>query len=111
MGKPIAVLQCVLNVNPLLKTMNGKLSVLDLPKLLMQRKKIKELIIYAVGIKKAHQSGPAFLMMYQSVQKMLERHPSLYTTWTMDENKTAVHATKVIGMKPHKWFEIFEKTL
>lgn len=110
-GKPIAVLQCVLNVNPLLKKMKGKLRAIDLPRLLLKRKEIQELIVYAVGIKKAHRSGPAFLMMYKAIEKMVQRYPTLYTTWTMEENKPAVNGSEIIGMKPYKWFEVFEKTL
>ncbi|MBK9017776.1 MAG: hypothetical protein IPM82_29090 [Saprospiraceae bacterium] len=110
-GEPVGVLQCVLNINPLLKPLNGKMRVADLPRLWRQRSQIQEIVIYAIGIKKAYQNGRAFQLLHAAMGEMVKRYPTVYTTWTTDENATAVRASEIIGLKPYKWFEIFEKPL
>jgi hypothetical protein len=105
------VLQCVLNVNPLLKTLNGKLRMAALPGLWRQRKSIREIVIFAVGVKKAYRKGRVFRMLHAAMVEMLQRYPAVFSTWMTEKNMTAIKASEVIGMEPYKWFEIFEKTL
>lgn len=108
-GKPVGVMECVMNINPLLKTLNGKLQPADLLRLWIQRRAIREIVIYAVGIKKTFTQGPVFRMLHTAMGQIAQRYPVVYGTWMTEENVTATNATGIIGMEPYKWFEIFEK--
>lgn len=110
-GKPVGVLQCVMNVNPLLKTLNGKLQPTDMLRLWIQRRAIQEIVIYAVGIKKAYQNGRVFRLIHAAMGQIAQRYPVGYSTWMTEENDTAIKAAKLIGLELYKWFEIFEKPL
>jgi len=110
-GKPVAVLQCVLNVNPLLQPLKGKIRITDIGSLLVQRKAIREIVVYAVGIKKAYQKSRAFILLTDAMLKIAKLYPVFYSTWISDDNIQAVRSTEIIGMKPYKWFEVYGKEI
>ena len=110
-GKPVGVLQCVLNINPLLKPLNGRIRITDLFKIPAQRRAIREVVVYAVGIKKAYQKSCAFILLTDAMMKIARRYPSVYSTWMSDDNIAAVRASEIIGLKPYKWFEVYGKSL
>ena len=110
-GKPVGVLQCVLNINPLLQTLKGRIRVTDFFRLPVQRKAIREVIVYAVGIRKAYQNSRAFLLLTDAMLKIARRYPVVYSTWMSDDNIAAVRASEIIGLKPYKWFEVYGKSL
>ena len=110
-GKPVGVIQCVLNVNPLLQTLNGKFRFIDLFRLWRARKQIKEILIYAVGVKKAYQKGRVLKMLHAAMGELIQQYPAVYSTWIKAENLSAVKASALIGLVPYKWFQIFQKPL
>jgi hypothetical protein len=110
-GKPVGVLQCVLNINPLLQSLKGRIRITDIYKLLVQRKAIREVVVYAVGIKKAYQNSRVFILMVNAMLKIAQRYPVVYSTWMSDDNIAAVRTSEIIGLKPYKWFEVYGKTL
>ncbi|MCX6233779.1 MAG: hypothetical protein NT175_03530 [Bacteroidetes bacterium] len=110
-GKPVGVLQCVLNINPLLQSLKGRIRITDIYKLLVQRKAIREVVVYAVGIKKAYQNSRVFILLIDAMLKIAQRYPVVYSTWMSDDNIAAVRASEIIGLKPYKWFEVYGKTL
>jgi hypothetical protein len=110
-GNPVAVLQCMLNINPLLQSLNGRIRLTDLYKILIRRKNIKEVVVYAVGIKKAYQNSRAFILLTDAMLKIVNRYPVVYSTWMSDDNIAAVRASRIIGLSPYKWFEVYGKQL
>jgi rRNA-processing protein FCF1 len=110
-GNPVAVLQCVLNVNPLMQSVNGKIRIPAIPRLLVQRKAIHEVVVYAVGIKKAYQRSRAFILLTDAMLKIAKRYPVVYSTWMSDDNIQAVRSSEIIGLQPYKWFEVYGKKL
>jgi hypothetical protein len=110
-GKPVGVLQCMPNVNPSLKKMKGSPNILDMLRFLWQRFFIKEIVIYAIGIKKSYQNGIVFLLLNEALRRMVHTYPVLYTTWMTESNITAVRASETFGLKPYKWFGIYSKSL
>jgi hypothetical protein len=111
LGEPVGVLQCVLNINPVLQHLEGRIRISDLFKLPAQRKAIREVVVYAVGIKKAFQNSPVFMLMTDAMFRIARRYPVIYSTWMSDDNISAVRASELIGMKPYKWFEVYGKSL
>jgi hypothetical protein len=110
-GKPVGVLQCMPNVNPLLKTMKGRPNILDIIRFLWHRRNLNEIVIFAVGIKKSYQKGIVFLMIFEALRKMVQRYHVLYTTWMTEDNIPAIKASESFGLKPYKWFGIYSKSL
>jgi hypothetical protein len=110
-GKPVGVLQCVLNINPLLQSLKGRIGITDTAKLLVQRKAIREVIVYAVGIKKAYQNSRVFFLLTDAMFKIASRYPVVYSTWMSDDNVSAVRASEIMGMKPYKWFDVYGKSI
>jgi hypothetical protein len=110
-GKPVGVLQCVLNINPLLHSLKGKIRIRDIYRLIVGRQAIREIVVYAVGIKKAYQNSRVIMLLTDSIRKIVQRYPVVYSTWMSDDNIAAVKASEIIGLKPYKWFEVYGKSL
>ena len=110
-GKPIGVIQFALDINPLLKSFNGKFSPVKYLKLLKNRKKIKRAIIFAVGIKKNFQHTRAPQLLFNATLALAKPFDELETTWMYDENVLGVKAADRLGMQPEKHYLIYGKEL
>lgn len=107
----IGVLQLMLNINPLLAPCYGKIGLGGLIRLLTQRKKIKELVIHAVGIKKAYQHSYAIKLFVDRLLQLSKDYLVLSTSWMTEDNKEAGKAADILGLQAYKWFGIYEKKL
>ena len=110
-GEPVAVLMCVWDINPLLRRMYGKVGPLKYFHFLHGRKKIRKLIIYAVGIRKSYQRTRAFSLLLDSMCQIALNYDVLETTWMLPENVLATKAAERLGMVPDKHFFIYGKPL
>jgi hypothetical protein len=82
-----------------------------LPGLLLKRNRVKELVIYSVGIKKAFQHTRISAMLIKSGIKIFQKYSTVSTTWIYDDNKSIIHIAELFDMKPHKYFCIYSKSL
>jgi hypothetical protein len=110
-GEPVAVLMCVLDIDPLLRKLNGRVGPVKYLRFLRERKRIHRLIIYAVGIKKAYQRSRAFELLLNAMCEMALRYEEVETTWIMPHNILAIRAAERLGLAPDKHFVIYEKRL
>ena len=110
-GAPVGVLQCVLNINRVLRPLKGKLTTFSLPRIFMERRHIREIVIYAIGIKKAYQKTRVYKLLLDSMCRIALRYGVVSTTWMSEDNLAAVRASKHLGLKPYKYFAIYEKPL
>jgi len=110
-GTPVGVLECVLDINPLLRQFHGTVGPVKFFRFLRKRKKVSNLIIYAVGIKKAYQGTHAFALLLDAVCRMLRKYEVLETTWMSDDNMLALRAAKLLGLERDKEFVIYRKAL
>jgi hypothetical protein len=110
-GKPVGVFQCVLDINPLLLPMRGKVGPVKYLKFMKGRKEIRDLIIYAIGIKKDYQRTEVFKLLLNSMCSMAKNYQTLTTTWMSEENLPAVRASEYLGLKPYKYFVIYGKSI
>ena len=110
-GVPVGVLECVLDINPLLRQFRGTVGPVKFLRFLRKRKKIRNLIIYAVGIKKAYQGTHVFALLLDAACRMARNFDVLETTWMSDDNKLALRAAKLLGLERDKEFVIYGKTL
>ena len=110
-GKPVGVLQCVLDINPLLLPLRGKVGPIKYLKFMNGRKAIKDLVIYAIGIKKEYQRTQVFKLLLNSMCLIAQNYQALTTTWMSEDNLPAVRASEYLGLKPYKNFVIYGKSI
>jgi hypothetical protein len=109
--EPVGVLQCMLNINPLIKMFNGRMKWIDYPIYFHKRKFIKEIILYAVGIKKQYQGTKVAQLLVDALSYIGSKYKTLSTTWMSDDNIKAVKHAEYFGLEPYKWFSIYKKSL
>ncbi len=110
-GRPVGVLMCVLDINPPLRRLHGKVGPIKYLRFINDKKKIKNLIVYAVGIRKTHQHMIVFKLLLDAMVRMARNFDTLETTWMSPSNLHAIGASERLGMKPDKHFAIYEKPL
>jgi hypothetical protein len=110
-GNPVAAIQFVLDINPYLKKFAGRQNIFRYLQLLKNKKQIRKLIIFAVGIKKSYRRTPAFHLLLQSTFDVAAKFDVLETTWMSPENESAVHAAKCLGLEIDKEFLIYGKKI
>ncbi len=110
-GSPVAVLMCVLDINPLLKRLNGRIGPIKYLRFLQARKSIRSLLIYAVGIRSSYQRTRVFCLLVNAMARIARNYDTLETTWMLEKNLPAIRAAELFGMKPDKYFAIYEKRL
>ncbi|MDH5202323.1 MAG: hypothetical protein OEZ31_07985 [Nitrospirota bacterium] len=112
-GRPVGVLHCVLDINPLLKRMGGKVGPISYIKFHRDRKKIRKFIIYSVAIKKAYQRTIVYRLLLNALCEITLKFGFQFieTTWMSEENTSAIKASEHLGLKPDKQFAIYEKTM
>lgn len=110
-NEPVGVVQCVLNINKILKPLNGKPGLTGFLKFIIGRLSIKEVVIYTVAIKKEFQKSPAASIIYNSLCQVAEKYQVMATTWMSDDNIRAIKSAEKLGIKPYKWFTLYNKKI
>ncbi len=110
-GKPVGVLQMVLNVNPILAPMKGRRSLGGLLRFIRQRFAVREVVLYAIGVKKEYRRSVVFKLLLDAFYRLAQRYRVAYCTWMSDANTAAVTAADHAGFIPYKWFEIYGKPI
>lgn len=110
-GEPVGVLECVLDVNPLLKKFNGRVGPIKLCRYQYEKNKIRSLIVFAVGIKKAYQGTRVYKLLLDSLCAQAVSCDSVETTWMSDDNLLALRAANHLGLERDKEFVIFRKNV
>ncbi|OGU74101.1 MAG: hypothetical protein A3H45_06980 [Ignavibacteria bacterium RIFCSPLOWO2_02_FULL_55_14] len=108
--EPVGVLQCVLDVNPLLQPMRGgRATPFGVFHFLTHRSHIRRLIVYAVGIKRHWQRGRVHALLFDALHRMARNFDELETTWMSPDNAIALHAAERFGMTEDKHFAIMTR--
>jgi hypothetical protein len=109
--EPVGVVQCVLDVNPILGSMKGRLGPIGCLKYLAARGRVRDLVIYAVGIKRPYQHSRVYKLLLDSVCWMVRGSRCLTTTWMLDDNCPSIKAADDLRLKPYRHFEIYSKRI
>lgn len=109
-GQPVGAAHFALNINPLLRAFNGKIMFWDIPALLWKRRKIKELIIFTVAVKKAFRNKRVFARLLKSAIEIFRKYSTVSTTWISDEN-LGENLYSILDMKPGKHFALYSKKI
>jgi hypothetical protein len=107
--EPVGALQCALDINPLLQPLKGRMGPVGCVKYLTGRKRIRDLVVYAVGIKQAYHHSRAYKLLLDALCWMVRDCHCLSTTWMYDDNRPSVRAADDMGLKPYKHFVIYSK--
>ncbi len=110
-GQPVGVLMCVLDINPLLHAMHGKPGPVTYLRFLQNRKRVKNLIVYAVGIRKSHRHTTVGRLLFTAMVQTALDYETLETTWMSPSNRLALRTAERLGMTPYKHFAIYDKSL
>jgi hypothetical protein len=110
-GSPVGVLECVPDINPLLKRLNGRIGPVKYLRYQRGRRKLQTLLIYAVGIKKAYQGTRVYKMLLDALIHVAGRYQILETTWMSPGNFLALRAAGHVGLEYDKEFVIYRKEI
>jgi hypothetical protein len=110
-GQPVGAIQFVVNFNQLIKCYKHGIKPWNIPALLLKRNRIKELIIFTFGVKKNFHNTRVSASMIPPAIKIIQKYSSISSTWMSDDNKSIIHISELIEMKPYKHFGIYSKPL
>lgn len=111
-SEPVGVLQCMLDINPLLRGFpNGHLTPWGLSAFFVRRRSIRRLVVYAVGIKRSWQRGRVHALLFAALHRMARDFDELETTWMSPGNPISIRAASRFGMEEHKHFVMMRKEL
>lgn len=105
-GQAVGVLQCVQNINPLLKQLNGTAGPLKFLRYQHSRKSVRDLIVYAVGIKRSYQHTRVYSLLLREMCRLALQCDTLEATWMSEDNAMANHAAGHVGLLRDKEFVI-----
>jgi hypothetical protein len=110
-GEPVGVLQCVLDINPLLRRWHGTAGPIKYLRYQRHRRRLRHLIIYAAGIKKAYQRTRVHKLLFDALCRIAVRYDVLETTWMSEDQPLAIRAVEHFGLERDKDFVIYQKSL
>jgi len=110
-GEPVGVLECVQDVNPLIRDLHGSAGPLKYVNYQRKRKNIRRLIVYAVGIKKSHQRTRVYKFLVDALRRYAASYDVVETTWMSEENALSIRAAERFGLEPDRKFAIYQKNL
>jgi hypothetical protein len=108
-GEPVGVLECVQDVNPLLRCLKGKVGPLKYLRYIRARKNLRTLVIFAVGIKRAYQHTRVYKLLLDAMRSIAMNYDVLETTWMYDDNVLSIRAAEHLGLEREKEFVILRK--
>lgn len=108
-GQPVGALLCVLDVNPLLRQLRGYVGPLSYLRFVRQRRRVRDLVVYAVGITHAYRGTPAYELLVRVMCATAMRCRTLSTSWISDDNRPAIGAAERLGLEPHKEFAVYRR--
>jgi hypothetical protein len=110
-GAPVGVLMCVLDINPLLRQMNGRVGPLKYLRFLAGKNRIRTLVVYAVGIRKGHKGTRVFTLLLESMRRMADSFDVMTCTWMHPGNLLSVATASRVGLIPDKQLQMYRKQI
>lgn len=108
---PVGCLHLVLDINPLLKVFYGKFNLFSYLNFLKKKDQVKNLIIFAVGVKSLYRRSPAYALLLNSAINLAKNCSSLETTWISENNSAAINAANKLMLHYDKEFVILSKSI
>lgn len=112
--EPAGVVMVMLDVNPLLKRLNGKIGITGLFKYLLYRKEIRGLRGAVFGVKKQYRNLGLPLVAFDHLYTVLagnDKYDYLELGWNLEDNDAINKLELEAGAKVYKKYRIFSKCL
>lgn len=110
-GRPVGVLECVLDINPLLRPLNGRAGPIKYLRFRSGRKRVRTLILYAGGVKKAYRKTRVIALLFNEFCRLSRHYDTFETTWMSPDNVLAARIAEALGMERDKEFAVYCKEL
>jgi hypothetical protein len=110
-GSPVAVAQCALDVNPLLRQLGGRGGLGGYARFLAGRGSIRDVVMYAVGVRRGFRQTDAYRLLLGYLCWALRDCRVMTTTWMTEDNIPALSAAQRFGLEPSKYFAIYGQRL
>ncbi len=114
-GKPVGFLGMVPDFNMVLRKMNGRMNPLSILKGVYHSRKITDLRLLLLGIKKAYRhKGVDALMMregFHGIRKKGDRYKRIEFSWILEDNLPVQRLVETIGGRLYKKYRIYEKAI
>jgi len=110
-GRPVGVLHCVLDVNPLLRAWNGTAGPVKLLRFLRGRRSVKTIILFTVAIREEFRRSYVSQLLLAEFCRMARGFARAETTWLSPDNAPALRAAESLGMREDKHFAVYAKEL
>lgn len=110
-GIPYGVLQCVYDINPLMIPLRGLPLPLFYWRFMRERKKSRNLIIYAGGVRRSARHSEVTKLLFNALCRISLGFDSLETTWMYDDNSPAVRIAEALRLIRDRTFWILSKRL
>ncbi len=109
--EPVGVVQCALDVNPLLRQLGGQGTPGGYLRFLRGRRRIRDVVLFATGIRRECQGGAAYELLVEYLCWALRDARVFTTTWMTDDNVPIVRAAARFGLERSREFAIYGRLL
>ncbi len=112
-GKPIGFMGLIPDFNFVLKRMNGKLSPVSIAKALYYSRKIRDLRVMLLGIKKEFRSKGVEALLFREGFKPIKKgnYERVEFSWILEDNIPVQRTIETIGGTLYKKYRIYEKAI
>ena len=111
--EPVAVCLILLDINPLLKRLNGKIGIAGLYKILRFRHEITGARLVLFGIRKSRQKiqhAFPFVALEHLYRLGTEKHQYVELGWILEENQAIKQMARELGARQYKRYRIYRKS-
>lgn len=112
-GHPVGFSLALPDVNQAIKGLNGKLMPFGFIKFLLNKKKINQLRVLIMGLKKDYQKKGIDAIFYRNIIKAGYRKglKGAEISWILEDNYAMKQTTEKLGASVYKTFRIFDKNI
>jgi hypothetical protein len=110
-GEPVGVAQCALDVNPLLRRLDGRSGPMGAARFLLGRRTLRDVVLFAAGIRADFRSTEAYRLLVEYLFWALRDCRVMTTTWMTDDNPAAIGGALRFGLEPSKRFVVYGRRL
>jgi hypothetical protein len=96
-----------LDINPLLRHFHGKRGPWKLVRFLLGRKRLRTVIVYAVGIARRYQHTRVYPLLLEEAARIVAPFDTVECTWMSEGNSLAHRSAERLGLVPDKHFAIY----
>lgn len=111
--EPIGVLGVLPDYNFVLKHMKGKINIFSILKAIYYFRRIKDLRLLLLGIKKRYRNRGVDALLYREAHKYVlnKNYERVEFSWILEDNMQTIRLVEMIGGKLYKIYRIYQKLL